>query len=144
MNKVQLTRIFNVSAPLLWEVLTDRKHLSKWYFTFTEDWNLEIDHAFEWSAGDLESKQWVHRGVFKEVVKDKKLVHSWAYPGYSGTSTLSWELKVIDENHTELTLTHVFDIPFDTTVKELKQENFEGGWNYFLNEGLVNYLNKLN
>lgn len=78
-----------------------------------------------------------------EIIPDKKPVHSWEYPGYAGSSTLSWNLLKIDEATTQVTLAHEFTIPFDSSVAELKRENFEMGWNHIINISLEEYLGKL-
>ena len=78
-----------------------------------------------------------------EIIPDQKLVHTWEYPGYSGTSTLSWNLLKIDDTTTNVTLIHEFSIPFDSTVAALKRENFEMGWKHILNISLQEYLNKV-
>lgn len=142
-DNFQLTRTYPVNIATLWEVLTDRKHLKQWYFDFTTDWNLKVGSEFEWTAGDTKDGQWLHHGEFLEVKKEEKLVHTWEYPGYSGTSTLSWLLKVVDKTHTELTLTHEFTDPFDPTIPELRKENVMHGWDAILNDGLVDFIKGL-
>lgn len=76
-----------------------------------------------------------------EIIPDEKLVHTWEYPGYSGTSTLSRNLLKVDEVTTKITLLHEFTIPFDSNVTALKTANFEMGWNHIINISLKEYLN---
>ena len=118
--------------------------MKEWYFDFAEDFKLEPGAVFEWKAGDTENNQWLHRGKMLEIITNQKLVHTWEYPGYSGTSTLSWNLLKIDDSTTNVTLIHEFSIPFDSTVAALKKENFEMGWNHIINISLQDYLNQLN
>ena len=136
----------NYTAPidLVWQAITDRAMMKEWYFDFAEDFKLEPGAVFEWKAGDTENNQWLHRGKMLEIITNQKLVHTWEYPGYSGTSTLSWNLLKIDDSTTNVTLIHEFSIPFDSTVAALKKENFEMGWNHILNISLQDYLNQLN
>ena len=136
----------NYTAPidLVWQAITDRAMMKEWYFDFAEDFKLEPGAVFEWKAGDTENNQWQHRGKMLEIITNQKLVHTWEYPGYSGTSTLSWNLLKIDDSTTNVTLIHEFSIPFDSTVAALKKENFEMGWNHILNISLQDYLNQLN
>ncbi|WP_333879150.1 SRPBCC family protein [Flavobacterium sp.] len=141
-NSLSLIKRYKASAATLWKVITERDHLKQWYFDFAEDWQLKIGQTFEWSAGDTEDKQWLHRGVMLEIIPNRKLVHSWEYPGYSGTSVVTWELQPVDESTTELHFSHVFTIPFDVTEPALKRENFDMGWNHILNISLVEYLEK--
>ena len=142
-NSLSLIKKYNAPAETLWQVITEREHLKQWYFDFAEDWQLKVGQTFEWYAGDTENKQWLHRGVMLEIIPNQKLVHSWEYPGYSGTSVVTWELHHVDENTTELHFSHVFTIPFDVTEPAFKRENFEMGWNHILNISLVEYVEKV-
>ncbi len=142
-NSLSLKKVYKAPVTLLWKVITERKHLQQWYFDFAEDWKMEVGSTFEWYAGDNNGKQWLHRGKMLEIIENQKLVHSWEYVGYSGTSVVTWALHSIDEHTTELEFSHVFTIPFDVTQPELARENFEKGWNHILNISLVAYLEKV-
>lgn len=138
-----LTRTYEVPVDLLWQVITQKEHLKHWYFDFAEDWQLKVGASFEWLAGPPDGQQWQHKGEILEILEHKKLSHSWEYPGYSGTSVVTWELTAVDDTHTRLDFCHYFKVPFDPTVPELGIENFVAGWNDILNTGLVEYLTKL-
>lgn len=138
-----LKRTYKAPVHLVWQVITQKEHLKQWYFDFAENWNLKIGSEFEWLAGPPDGKQWLHKGKMLEVVENKKLSHSWEYPGYSGTSIVTWELHRIDDHSTELTFTHYFKVPFDAQEEALRRENFVEGWNHILNIGLVEYLDKI-
>lgn len=142
MENIQIEKIYNAPIALVWQAITDRAMMKAWYFDFAEDFKLETGAVFEWRAGDTENNQWLHQGKMLEIIPEKTLVHSWEYPGYSGSSTVSWDLLKTDENKTKVTLTHEFTIPFDNNVPALRRENFEMGWNHIINISLQDYLNK--
>lgn len=143
-NKIfTITRVFNVPAETLWKAITERDQLKQWYFDFDTHFRLEKDATFEWTAGDPQGKQWLHKGRMLEIVKNKKLMHSWEYPGYTGSSVVTWALNALNENSTELLLTHEFVIPFDKNVEELKKEHFEKGWNAIISISLPDYIRKM-
>jgi uncharacterized protein YndB with AHSA1/START domain len=144
MKTFQIERTYNAPINLVWQAITDREMMKEWYFDFAEDFQLQPGAVFEWTAGDNESKQWLHRGKMLEIIPEKKLAHSWEYPGYSGTSTVSWNLTKVDDATTKVTLIHEFNTPFDVTVDALKTENFEAGWTHILTISLKEYLEKLN
>jgi uncharacterized protein YndB with AHSA1/START domain len=144
MQSFQIEKKYNAPIALVWQAITNRAMMKEWYFNFAEDFKLEPGAVFEWTAGDTEDNQWLHRGKMIEIIPDEKLVHTWEYPGFSGTSTLSWNLLKIDEATTKITLIHEFIIPFDSIVEALKTENFEMGWTHIINISLTGYLNKLN
>ena len=143
MEIFKIEKTYTAPIDLVWHAITDRGMMKEWYFDFADDFKLETGTVFEWKAGDTESKQWLHRGKMLEIIPDEKLVHTWEYPGYSGTSTLSWNLLKIDDSTTKVTLIHEFTIPFDSDAAELKKENFEMGWNHIINISLPEYLNNV-
>jgi len=143
MKTFQIEKTYNAPISLVWQAITDRTMMKEWYFDFDEAFKPEPGAVFEWTAGDTKDKQWLHRGKMLEIIPGEKLVHTWEYPGYSGSSTLSWNLSKLDDATTKVTLVHEFTIPFDSTVQELKKENFEMGWNHIINISLTEYLDKI-
>ena len=143
MQIIQIEKTYNAPMALVWQAITNRAMMKEWYFNFAEDFKLETGAEFEWTAGDHNNRQWLHRGKMLEIIPAEKLVHIWEYPGYTGISTLSWNLLKIDDATTKVTLIHEFTIPFDITVAELRKENFEMGWNQIINISLEEYLNKI-
>lgn len=143
MKTFRIERTYNAPVDLVWQAITDRAMMKEWYFDFADDFQLQPGAVFEWKAGDNESKQWLHCGKMVEIIPNEKLVHTWEYPGYSGTSTVSWTLFKVDDNTTKVTLVHEFNIPFDVTVDALKTENFEMGWTHIFTISLEEYLHKI-
>ena len=143
MKSFQIEKTYNAPVNMVWEAITDRTMMKEWYFNFDEDFKLETGAVFEWTAGDHDNNQWLHRGEMLEIITDEKLVHTWKYPGYSGTSTVSWNLSKLDDATTKVTLTHEFTIPFDSSVAALNTENFEAGWTHIINISLEAYLSKI-
>ncbi|HEV7782190.1 MAG TPA: SRPBCC domain-containing protein [Chitinophagaceae bacterium] len=137
-----LTKVYQAPVETVWKAITEREQLREWYFDFPEDFKLEVGSTFDWYGGEPGGKQWLHRGKMVEIVENKKLVHTWEYPGYTGLSTVTWELKALDENTTQLIFTQEFTIPYDTSEEALRKENFIAGWNYIINTGLVEHLDK--
>ena len=125
---------------MVWQAVTDRNMIKAWYFDFAEDFKLEAGAVFKWSADDTKDKQWLHRGKMPEIIANEKLVHSREYPGYFGTSTLQWNLLKVNDARTKVTLIHEFTVPFDITVAELKNANFEMGWKKIINISFTGYL----
>ena len=143
METFRIEKIYKAPVELVWQAITDPTMMKEWYFNFDEAFKLEPGAIFEWTAGDTEENQWLHRGKMLEIIPAEKLVHTWEYPGYSGTSTLSWNLLKVDDATTKIILIHEFTIPFDSNVAALRQENFEIGWNHIVNISLEEYLNKI-
>lgn len=143
-NRFTIEKIYAAPIGLVWKAITDRNRMKEWYFSFGEDFKLETGAVFEWHAGSPDGKQWLHRGRMLEIVPEQKLVHTWEYPGYTGSSTVHWHLTQIDEHNTRLILIHDFTIPFDPAVTALQKENFITGWNHIIHISLENFLQKQN
>jgi uncharacterized protein YndB with AHSA1/START domain len=141
-NDIVLEKIYNAPVTLVWQAITEEKHMRKWYFDFKNQFQLEVGKTFDWYAGDLNDKQWLHRGEMLEIVPYKKLVHSWAYPGYSGKAIAHWELSEVDANKTKLHFRFEFAEPFDTAEPALARNNFVNGWNEIILNSLEQYLAK--
>lgn len=141
-NRFTIEKIYAAPIALVWKAITDRKLMKEWYFTFGEDFTLETGAVFEWEAGSPDGKQWLHRGRILEIVPEQTLVHTWEYPGYTGTSTVYWHLSKIDEDTTKLTLIQDFTVPFDPAVAALQRENFVTGWNHIIHISLQEFLQK--
>ena len=141
-DRLVLEKIYNAPIHVVWKAITDREQLKQWYFDFSVDFKLEIGHQFDWYAGPPNGKQWLHRGKILEIVEGSKLVYTWEYPGYTGSSKVIWELRAIDNNTTKLIFTHIFTVPFDVKEEALSRKNFAEGWNYIINIGLVEFLKK--
>jgi uncharacterized protein YndB with AHSA1/START domain len=140
MESIRLEKVYNAPLESVWKAITEKEQLRKWYFDFSEDWKLVPGHQFEWYAGPPDGNKWLHRGKMIEIITNKKLVHTWEYPGYKGISTITWELSPVDANTTRLNFTHEFTEPFDETVEALRRGNFVQGWNHIINTGLAGFL----
>jgi uncharacterized protein YndB with AHSA1/START domain len=141
-NNIVLEKTYNAPISLVWQAITEEQHMRNWYFDFKGQFQLEIGHSFDWHAGDLKDKQWLHRGEMLEIVPNKKLVHTWTYPGYSGKAIAYWELTEIDASTTKLNFRFDFAEPFDANEPALMRNNFVNGWNELILNSLEQYLNK--
>ncbi len=138
-NPVRIEKILDSPVEKVWLALTEREQMKKWYFDLPDSFKLLPGQEFDWWAGPSDGKQWHHRGKIMEVIKNKMLVHSWEFPGYTGYSELSWELSDAGDNKTRLILTHKFIVPFDLNEEALRRRNFVSGWKQILS-GLEHFL----
>ncbi len=134
--------IINQSVEIVWEALTKPEKMKNWYFN--------ISH-FEAKEGEIfdfivtitdEEGEHNFRHFFEilEVIPNKKLKHSWEYPGYSkGTSTLTWELIPIGK-FSKVIITHEgLENIVDEKSKYFTNESFTAGWGSIL-KNLKKYL----
>ncbi|MES2796563.1 MAG: SRPBCC domain-containing protein [Bacteroidota bacterium] len=142
MESIILEKILDAPIDLVWLVITQKDHLKNWYFDFSEQWKLELGHQFEWLAGPPDGKQWLHRGTMLEIIEEKKLVHTWEYPGYSGEALVDWELFAVSENITKLVFKYNFLVPFEPEEEALNRKNFIEGWDFIILTTLPEYVKK--
>jgi len=83
----------------------------------------------------------INEGKVIEIIKNKKLVHSWQWKAFSGfpETVVTWELEQVNQNITRLTLTHSGFTGKETGPVSIQEHN--KGWEFFLNE-LVSYCKK--
>lgn len=137
---IVLEKVYDAPVSKVWEAITDKDKMKLWYFDL-EEFKPEVGFEFQFYGG-TEEKRYLHLCKVKEVITGKKIAYSWRYDGYEGDSLVSFEL--FDENSkTRLKLTHegleTFPVAKDPN---LARENFMGGWTYFVETGLKDYLEK--
>jgi uncharacterized protein YndB with AHSA1/START domain len=132
-----IERTYNASADRVWEAITDRDKMEKWYFKLKE-FKPEVGFEFEFMGGSP-TKSYRHLCKVTEVIHGKKLTHSWAYDGYPGESFVTWEIfEEGDKTRVKLTHTGLHTFPQDT--KDFGRESFSAGWTHILGTGLAKYL----
>lgn len=144
MEDIVIEKNYAVPIATVWNAITNKDEMKQWYFNFGDDFKLEVAATFEWTATSPDCVDWLHKGTMLEIVPLQKLAHSWFYPGYSGSSVVSWELSEIDAANTKLALTHKFIEPFDEKTEALHRKSFVEGWTYIINNSLAEHIAKNN
>ncbi len=130
---------FNVPVLRLWNAITNRDEMEKWYFNLKE-FKPEVGFEFSFSAG-APDKQYLHICKITEVIFCKKLTYSWRYEGYEGISYVTFELFDAGET-TRLKLTHTGLETFPQNNPDLARHNFVAGWTDIIGRSLKEYLKK--
>ncbi len=136
----------NQSVDGVWKALTQPDIMKKWYFNISN---------FEAKKGEIydfivtitdEDREQDFRHLFEilEAIPNKKLKHSWEYPGLRpGTSTLTWELSQ-EGKETKIILKHEgIENIADENSKYFSKESYNIGWDNILNK-LKQYLENNN
>ena len=131
-------RIYNAPIQKVWSAITDKNQMKEWYFDL-ETFKAEKGFKFQFTGGD-ENVQYLHECEILVCDPPNKLSYSWTYPDYKGYSVLTWELFEEDESKTRLRLTHEGLESFPQENPNFRIESFTGGWNYFINEALPNFV----
>lgn len=131
-------RIYNAPIQKVWSAITDKDQMKEWYFDL-ETFRAEKGFKFQFTGGD-ENVQYLHECEILICDPPNKLSYSWTYPDYKGYSVLTWELFEEGEHKTRLRLTHKGLESFPQDNPNFRIESFTGGWNYFINEALPNFV----
>lgn len=136
-----IERTYNAPVEKVWKALTDKNEMKKWYFDLKE-FRPEIGFVFEFTGQTKTGEKKYHVCEITDVIKNKKLRHSWTYVGHEGISYVTFEL--FDEgNKTRLKLTHEGLETFPVTPNnDFAKENFAEGWTYIIGKSLQEYLEK--
>ncbi len=136
-----IERIFKANKKDVWRAITEKELMKQWYFDLPE-FKAEVGFTFEFTSGEEGGKQYLHRCTITEVVKEKKLTHTWCYAGYEGISILTYELFNEGDN-TKLKLTHSGIETFPPDITDFAYHNFETGWKHIININLKDFLEKI-
>jgi uncharacterized protein YndB with AHSA1/START domain len=136
---IVIERTFDAPADIVWQAITDKNEMKKWYFDLAE-FRPQVGFEFKFMAGD-DKKQWLHLCKVTEVQPGKKLSYSWRYDGHPGNSLVSFELFP-QGDQTTLRLTHSDLETFPADMPEFRKENFVTGWTEIIGKSLKEYLEK--
>ncbi|WP_316829209.1 SRPBCC domain-containing protein [Pedobacter aquatilis] len=131
-------RVYDVPAEKIWKALTDNNEIKKWYFQL-KDFKPKTGFKFDFLGGPEEGPQFLHLCEITQIIDGKKLAYTWRYDGYPGNSEVSWELFE-KADKTRVVITHTGLESLAENGKDFTKESFKGGWTYFLNDALKNYL----
>jgi len=135
-----IERTYPVPAAKVWEAITDKDKMKKWYFDLAE-FKAEPGFAFEFIGTGNDGQKYRHLCKVTEVVQGKKLAYSWTYDGYLGYSVVTFEL--FDEGDgTRLKLTHAGLESFPVHP-DFASTSFAAGWKHIIGKSLAEYLAQL-
>ena len=128
------------SQGIIWKALTEREQMKQWYFDLKE-FRAEPGFRFEFYGGDP-GKKYLHLCEVKEVVKEKKLSHTWKYESDPAVTLVSFELIPAGAG-TLVKLTHTGVDNFDKSNPDLARKNFVAGWTEIIGSNLKAFAEKM-
>ena len=138
MATVTLTKSFKAPISKVWQALTDKEAMKKWYF-HVKDFELKEGNVFTFYETE-EGGKYIHRCEILQVKPETLFEHTWEHPSQSkGNSILRWELESKGDE-TQVTLTHSGLENFADAGPDFAPENYEFGWKSIVNVSLRNYL----
>jgi len=132
-----IERTYNAPSEMVWNALTDSKQMQQWYFTIP-DFKPVVGFEFQFEGGS-EQQTYLHLCKVTEVIPGRKITYSWKYDGYTGSSSVTWEL--FDEGKkTRVRLTHEGLETFPQDKPDFAKKSFTEGWTYFIDKALKNFV----
>lgn len=129
---------FELPIETVWKAITDVKDMRQWFFDNIPAFEPKVGFMTRFNVS-TEHQVFPHIWNVTEVIPLRKLVYNWKYEGLPGDSYVTFQLKQIKKEAT-LTLTTKVVEDFSDDIPEFKRESCLAGWQYFINERLVNYL----
>lgn len=137
-NPIIVEQAFNVSKETVWKAITDIDQMHHWYFGNIPSFEAEVGFKTQFTVKSG-GRKFTHKWEIKDVVPLKRISYNWKYEEYPGEGLVVFELSA-QNKLTKLKLTnHVLE-SFPDDVPEFKRESCVGGWRYFLQGRLKEYL----
>lgn len=129
---------FTASSEAVWNAITKPDQMRQWYFDNIPDFKPEagFETRFNVQSND---RNFLHIWKVTEVQPQKMITYSWEFENYPGKSTTSFEI-IKRENLTLLRLTVEILENFPEDISEFTRESCIGGWTYFINNRLKDFL----
>lgn len=133
---------FRETREQIWNAITDLAHMKKWFFENIPEFEAKIgfETRFNVNAGE---RQFMHLWKITEVIPLQKIVYDWRYENLNGRGTVSFEL-IEDGKQILLRITNDGLESFPKNIPEFSRESCNGGWQYFINQRLKEYLQNNN
>lgn len=113
--------------------------MTQWFFENIETFKPEVGFETKFIV-ENDGRIFPHLWRITEVEPYKMITYNWKYEGYAGDSEVIFELS--EQNiGTKLKLTHRVLENFPQNIPEFERESCISGWNYFIKQRLVIYLN---
>lgn len=122
-----IKQIYHIKAPIdeVWKGLTDPNYIDEWGGGPVK-MNDKVGTKFEFWGGDI-------YGTNTEVDPQKKLVQDWYGGEWPKPSKVTFLLKRVSDNKTQLNLLHE-NLPDD------QADNFDDGWKQYFLGPMKEYL----
>lgn len=139
MEDVIVKQQFSVPVLELWKAITEQAQMVQWFFNNIPDFKPEAGFKTEFLI-ENEGSQFTHVWKIDEVTSNTKIVYNWTYKEYTGEGRVFFEIEKTT-NGCILTLTNKWIGEFPEDIPEFSRESCLGGWQYFINGRLKEYMN---
>jgi len=133
-----IERMYNAPIEKVWNALTDKDQMKKWYFDLAE-FKPVVGFKFQFYGQGHQGEQYLHLCKVTQVVPGKKISYTWSYDKYEGISEVSFELFA-EGNKTRLKLTHEGLETFPSNNPDFAKQSFSDGWTMLIGTLLKDFV----
>lgn len=137
-NPVVVEQSFNTTPEKIWQAITEHDEMIQWYFDNIPEFKAEVGFKTQFNIHN-EGRDFLHLWNVIEVEPLKKISYGWKFEGYKGDSFVTFEIFDKGET-TKIRLTATVTEDFDDNIPEFKRESCIGGWQYFIQQRLKEFL----
>jgi uncharacterized protein YndB with AHSA1/START domain len=148
-REIVISREFNAPRELVWEAMTNPKHVVKWwgprgFSTTIEKMDFRVGGVWKHVMHGPDGANYPNKHVFKEIVKPERIVFSHGGrrehgPGVS--SVVTWTFDAVGTGRTKVTIRMIFPSAADRDFVVKEFGAIEGGKQTL--ERLGEYLAKI-
>lgn len=137
---VVVEQTFSKDKKMVWSAISNVEEMVQWYFNNIPEFKAEVGFKTKF---DVDSGERIFPHIWEviEVIPYQKLVYNWQFDGYEGSSNSIFEL-IEESDSIKLRLTCEVLEDFSDKIPEFRRESCLGGWEYFIQGQLKEYLNK--
>jgi uncharacterized protein YndB with AHSA1/START domain len=145
-REIVMTRVFDAPRELVWQAMTDAKHVVHWwgprgFSTTIEEMDVRPGGTWKHVMHGPDGADYPNKSIFKEVVKPERIVYSHGggrkgKPGANFVAT--WTFEAVENGKTRLTMRSVFPSAADRDLIVKEYGAIEGAKQTF--ERLAEHL----
>lgn len=131
----------DVPCHVAWLAITSHEQMVCWFFDNIPAFNPEVGFTTRFAV-QSGPRTFTHNWEITAVVPRQKIVFSWRYSEYAGEGTVTFEL-IPAKGGCRIRLTNEGLDTFPDSIPEFSRESCASGWDWFINQRLVEYLRNL-
>jgi uncharacterized protein YndB with AHSA1/START domain len=134
-REIVISRIVNAPRELVWQAMTDPKHVVHWwgprgFSTTIEEMDVRPGGIWKLVMHGPDGTDYPNKSVFKEVTKPERIVFSHGGAKKGGPAAIfeaTWSFDAVDDGKTKVTIRMVFPSPADRDKVVKEYGAIEGG-----------------
>ncbi len=135
---VKVEELLNSPIEEVWAAITNPQEMRQWYFDTISDFKPEVGFSTRLTM-DSGERKFNATWVVKRVVPGREIQYNWSYDEYEGEGPVTFSLLPKGDK-TLITVINEGLETFPSEIPEFTKESCKGGWEYFIQQRLPEYL----